>query len=742
MDDQETSIRTAAALCSAGRLTEARHVLEALVATAPVAVDAWVLLGKIALTERRTQAAGESIARALTLRPRHPEALYALGRIRHAAGDPAAAVACFQQAVEAGAASPDVYSSLGIALRKLDRVDEAIAAYRSALAIRPDDAGAKWNLANALAARAGADEAHQLRLASGAAFQAELGGLTERATALFEAGRHEEALDCFRKAMRIRPTDTALLKSAADFASWAGFEHLALTYYEEAVRLDPTLFEAVETARAQCTAKGLAERAAKYAALAYRLRPADEGLLAQRLILPAIQQSNDAIRQTRADFEGAVDEFLRTPPQVHDLDRLDGLTGFFLAYHSACNRDLQIKVARMYLRAMPSLATATSGGDLPPRRPGRIRVGFVSAFMYRHSIGHTTRGLVEQISRAEFETYVLHIGRQRTDEVARAISAAADHALVLEGGLDGMRAQIAALHLDILFYQDVGMDTQTYFLALSRLAPVQCVSFGHPDTTGIPNMDYFVSNNLFETADAPSHYSERLFLLHDLPTLAYYHRPPRPAAIPDRHSLGLPADANVYLCAQMLQKFHPDFDLALAGILRRDPKGCLVLVNPAFDEWMEALRRRFATTLAGLESRIHVVPSMARERFVGLMALADVSLDTWYFNGMNSTLESFSVGTPVVTYPSALQRGRHTLGMYTSMGITDCIASDGDEYVDIAVRIGTDKDYAHALRQRILAQSGVLFENQRVVREFERFFRTAHEEAVAGGTRPQPALAP
>ncbi len=40
--------------------------------------------------------------------------------------------------------------------------------------------------------------------------------------------------------------------------------------------------------------------------------------------------------------------------------------------------------------------------------------------------------------------------------------------------------------LDILFYPDLGMTPLTYFLAFARLAPVQCVSWGHPVTTGIP----------------------------------------------------------------------------------------------------------------------------------------------------------------------------------------------------------------------------------------------------------------
>jgi predicted O-linked N-acetylglucosamine transferase (SPINDLY family) len=97
-------------------------------------------------------------------------------------------------------------------------------------------------------------------------------------------------------------------------------------------------------------------------------------------------------------------------------------------------------------------------------------------------------------------------------------------------------------------------------------------------------------------------------------------------------------------------------------------------------------------------------------------------LDTLHFNGMNSSLESFSVGTPIVTLPTALQRGRHTAGMYRKMDFTECVAADTDDYVRIAVRLGTEEDYRRYARNEILRRNEVLFEDLRVVREFERCF--------------------
>jgi protein O-GlcNAc transferase len=151
----------------------------------------------------------------------------------------------------------------------------------------------------------------------------------------------------------------------------------------------------------------------------------------------------------------------------------------------------------------------------------------------------------------------------------------------------------------------------------------------------------------------------------------------------------------------------------------------VVLIEYLFRENGDELRARFARTLPAVAHRIRFVPQMPYHEFLELLAVADVILDTPHFNGMNTSLEAFAVGTPVVTLPGDMQRGRHTQAMYRKMGIADGIAADAANYVDIAVRIGTDRALANALRDRILAGNGVLFEDRRVVQEFERFFLDA-----------------
>jgi predicted O-linked N-acetylglucosamine transferase (SPINDLY family) len=335
------------------------------------------------------------------------------------------------------------------------------------------------------------------------------------------------------------------------------------------------------------------------------------------------------------------------------------------------------------------------------------------------------------LSRELFSTYALFIPPVAQDDTSRFIFANARHAMALPAGLDAARRAIADLGLDILFYQDIGMEPVSYFLAHARLAPVQCVSFGHPDTTGIPNVDYFISNDLFEPPGAAAHYSEKLYLLHDLGTLAYYYRPAPAPRQPTRAELGLPEGVRIYYCPQTPYKFHPDLDAVLEAILRSDPDGMLAVPRPRYPAWESLLLRRIERTLGDRMNRVLVIPQRPRDGFLSLLGAADVLLDTLHFNGMNTSLLGFAAGTPIVTLPGAFQRGRHTAGMYRKMGVSECVASSPEDYVDIALRVARDRDYRKAIQDKIAARRDVLFEDDRVVREFERFFLEAAAAASA-----------
>ena len=312
-----------------------------------------------------------------------------------------------------------------------------------------------------------------------------------------------------------------------------------------------------------------------------------------------------------------------------------------------------------------------------------------------------------------------------TDPAGHAFASVADKVVVLPNDLVNARGMVEEMQLDILFYQDIGMDPFTYFLAFSRLAPVQCVSFGHPVTTGIRNIDYFISTNLWEPEGADAHYSERLIRLKNVASVAYYYKPVLPTHQRSRSYFNLPEDCHLYICPQTLFKFHPDFDEVMAGVLRQDADGIVVLIEGKYKPWAQVLRRRFESSIPDVAHRVKFVGRQNGADYLNLLRVADVMLDTIHFCGFNTSLEGFSAGLPVVTFPGKYMRSRHTAAFYRKMNYLECIAENLEHYVELAIRLGKYAQYRGKVVSEIESRLHVLWEEGEVINEFEEFFQLA-----------------
>ena len=294
--------------------------------------------------------------------------------------------------------------------------------------------------------------------------------------------------------------------------------------------------------------------------------------------------------------------------------------------------------------------------------------------------------------------------------------------MVLPANLVDAQRRVAEHELDILFYTDIGMDPFTYFLAFARLAPVQCVTWGHPVTTGLETIDHFLSCDGAEIPESQNHYTENLVRLATFST--YYYRP-ESVGEGSRDEFGLPADRGLYLCPQSLFKLHPDMDEAFSRILAADPRAKIVFIDLGNDVAKRIIRQRFARTIPGHDTRFMFIPRMSQEKFARLLAVADVIIDSFPFSGGNTSLEAFASGLPVVTFPTPFLRGRLTAAMYRQMEISDLVADSAAQFADIAVTLGTDLKWREFMTRQIADQCRVLFENRATIEEFARFFTAA-----------------
>jgi protein O-GlcNAc transferase len=377
-------------------------------------------------------------------------------------------------------------------------------------------------------------------------------------------------------------------------------------------------------------------------------------------------------------------------------------TFFHLAYQGKNDLAIAENFARIVKGPSESRFTSTR-----VREPAnRIRVGFLSAYFRGHTIGRLNLGRVQGLDREQFEVIVLYAGSQH-DEMVEKFRVAADQWVSVPRSIEDARSMIRDTDLDVLVFADVGMDALTSTLAHSRMAPVQCATWGHPSTTGSGEIDYFLSSQLLETPHAAEQYSEELARL---PLLGvHYDRPVLGRCIRSREQFGLDPTSHLYLCPQTIFKFHPDFDAAIEGVLTKDPNGKLVVIEGRSSIWTERLSTRWKQTLGDAHARVQWIPPQPHEDFLSLLRCADVILDPLHFGGGNTTYEAMAMGVPVVSLPGNFLRNRITAAIYEKMGLKACLVETIDEYVQLAVRIASDKSFASQLRAEIAAKSHRLF---------------------------------
>jgi predicted O-linked N-acetylglucosamine transferase (SPINDLY family) len=444
------------------------------------------------------------------------------------------------------------------------------------------------------------------------------------------------------------------------------------------------------------------------------------------MLTPALPASSVEIEQTRERLLAGIAALRERGTALADPLHYASSAIFYTGYHGRNDRALRQSIADFYVAATPTLAYVAPhcDGYRGPRE--RIRIGFISRFFSPlHPMSKLYGGIVDALDRRRFDVTIFRFGPEAP------MGFGADASVVtLDDNIAAARTKIAAARLDVLFYTDLGMAPTTYFLAFARLAPVQCVTFGHPVTTGIASIDYFVSAAELETEGSEAHYSETLVRLATVPT--YFRRPTPASAAPTRPELGLPPDARLYFCAQNLIKFHPDFDATLAEVLRRDPQGLLVLLSTANPALAQCLRSRFERNMPDVAHRVAFLPFLELDALLAFSRDADAVLDTPVFSGGTTSLEMFAVDVPIVTWPGSFARSRITHALYRQMGISSLSARSSEQYVEIALRLANDPAWRRQLGGELQRKKDVLYENVALVRELERFLETAVAAASAG----------
>jgi len=440
----------------------------------------------------------------------------------------------------------------------------------------------------------------------------------------------------------------------------------------------------------------------------------------KNFLYPSFFQNQDDINKTRKKFSDSLNDLIKENDIELNLDS-DTINPpiFNLSYDQYDNLELNKKIVDLYRKIYPELNQCFARKN----DNEKIKIGFISEFFSNHTIGKLYQGIIFKLDRRKFDIYVFHSRNTKKsvlfDKFKNAEIKSDIKNIILPTKFQEKINMINSKMLDIVFFPDIGMSTEFYFLSYIRFAKTQFTSWGHPITTGNSSIDYFLSSKLLETENAKNRFSEKLILSDYLPM--YFYKP----EVPKLLSYEQLTKKNKYFCSQNLIKVHPHFDEIINKILKEDKKAEIIFIKDKEEVISKKLFERFKKNIPLNYDRITFLNKVSLEEYINLCGCSSVLLDTLYFGAGNSFHESMLYGTPTVTMPTENLKSRIVLGAYKQMKINNPpIVSSIEDYAQKAVEIANlDKKKMLDMKTYYSESAQTfLFENNKTVKDLEKIF--------------------
>ena len=695
-----------------GRLDVAQRLINLALAIRPNDTAAMGNLGVSYLRDGQLGPSLQWFDLAASLQPDSPVALANAAEVRYRMGRHGDAVPLLKRAHQLDPSYYGACNLLGACLLALGDASSAARVFESATGLHPDDAGAWANLSAALQAN----------------------------------GEDQRALECANRAAALRPTAPPAVDALAEQPLQRERTAEATENQPRGVSLGAPTVDMILSYANALLANGLNDAAVEQLRRALTL---EENNLTVRWALAMahlkiIYESESDVTASRHAFGKSLDEikswYERTPGIEAPYKTVGTVQPFLLAYQNYNNRDLLKRYGALCATFMASLPSRASGaaraGEIRDASPGvrKLRLGIVSAHVREHSVWTAvTKGWLQNLDRNMFEILVFHLS-STVDGETESVVGSVDHFDNGTKDLAGWVEAIIARELDIALYPEIGSDPLTAKLASLRLAPTQAVTWGHPETSGLPTIDLYISARAFEPEDAAeSNYSEKLVML---PGLGVYVEPLQlPDMDPDLKSLKLPTGQPLLLCPGQPFKYAPQYDHVWVQIAKglqkrsffyKSSAGRLVFFRSHSETWDRVLEKRLRAAFArdGIDFDAHVtiVPFLDHARFFGLMRKSTLMLDTLGFSGFNTALQGIECGLPVLAFEGNYLRGRLASGILRELELPELVATDTSEFVEKAVELAKDPENVRVLRGKIIERRAKLFRDVSPVRALERCF--------------------
>jgi predicted O-linked N-acetylglucosamine transferase (SPINDLY family) len=625
----------------------------------------------------------------LSQQPTVAPAWHLLGLIALQTGKSLVAIDLIRRAIAIDPAVAEFHNSLGNALADRGSFQDAAQAFSQAIRLRPDLAETRCNLGRLLVQTEQLEQAIA-EFQTAVQFKPELfRAHLSLADALRDSGQFERAAGAYRSALALRPDDAAAWNNLGNVLLACATVDEAIQAYRKAISVDP-------------------------------------GIATAHLNLGSALKEAGELHAAFASWREAI-----------QLDSRDHRAGDNLIYYMHFHPDCVSKSIRDEQQRWVAQHAAIWPESIPPHRNDRnpnrpLRVGYVGAGFCDHCQSFFTLPFFSNHDPSQFEVFV-YANVRRPDAITQRLKRHASHWRDIVNLPDDQAAGLIRQDcIDILVDLTLHMADSRLPIFARKPAPVQVTWLGYPGSTGLPAMDYRLTDPYLDPPEIENDaYSEASIRL---PDSFWCYDPLTVEPVVN----GLPAASSgrvTFGCMNMFCKINDGVIDIWSEVLRAAPASSRLFILAPRGSHRQRVTESFRDR--GVDSsRVDFLDRCPRAKYLKLFHQLDLLLDTFPYNGHTTSLDSFWMGVPVVSLAGKTAVSRAGLSLATNLGLTELVATDAQQFVNIAIGLADDlprlAQLRATLRQRM--QDSPLMDAPRFTRNLEAAFRQMWQRWCATGT--------
>lgn len=573
--------------------------------------------------------------------------------------------------------------------------------------------------------------------------------LLDKGTAHAKLRQYEQAAFCYDKVIELSPDYFLAWSNRGNLLADLGFPAKAIECYETALQFNPSYPETwtnygnalydlgrLEEARlahekALTIDPNYGEAWSNHGNVLLDLKLVDEAFISYKKaysILPELP----LLKGQLINFYGSLcdwrDRDALVEVVLHEISQAKPACHPFALLQTSASPSDQKQNAEIFTKFRIPILNDELPKPVPLAKKDKIRIGYFSTDFMDHPVGMLMENLLRLHNRSQFEIYGFFLNKKVGDATEQRLTQLFDKSFDLFG-INDADAQKLSIEQNLDIAIDLNGHTSGARMGIfaRKIAPIQICYLGFAGTTGADFYQYLIADRIAIPPEDQKFYSEQIAYLPNsfFPADTLIAREDF-GVLPSRLSQGLPESGFVFSCFNNSYKITPDiFDIWM-NLLNAVPESILWLSKPS-DGAMENLKKEALARGVDSSRLIFAIREPTRKGHLSRLRLADLFLDTAFFNAHTTAADALWAGVPVLTIRGNTFASRVASSMLTALDMDEMIVNSKEGYFNKALDLATHQDKITQVKekQEVNRSNTALFDTKQYVKDIEDLYSNA-----------------